>query len=554
MKKTAPFRRAASRQRTATEQTLPPPVGGWNTSKSLASMGPTDAVELVNFFPRPTHVETRLGSEQAIQIADESIKTLAVWKGLDGTEKLCVTTGTGFFVYTGTSVTTTDPALARLAVRTNGKHQHDQFGDGTNNWLILVNGVDAPIYYNGSSTVLVTGVTSPALTGITTTAIVGVSVFKERLLFIRNNTLGFDFLPAGAAGGAVSYFDLSSVAELGGFLMAIAVWTRDAGNGPDDYAVFITSQGEALVYAGVDPSSATTWALVGTFRIGKPMGRKCVLKYGSDPLIVTESGVFPLSSLLSAGDAREQYAVSYNIQSEFSAASATTLDTYGWKIVSYPEQDMLLVNVPEREDGPHVQFVMNTISKAWCKFTGWDAEDFVTFDRGLYYCKGEYIYKAWVRTTDEYALLRFVSSTVQRYPVGKSITHTARGAFLDWKSPGLKAPTMFLPLVESQRGIAFSAGIDTDFNLTPFPDPPAYVDSGVARWGSARWGISRWGSSDGITRNWLGAAAWPGRWIAGKLQMQSPVIESPYEVIFGPNEPIGKWFGSVVRYTSGDGV
>lgn len=544
-----PLRRPVNRQAKAIEQTFPPPVGGWVANKAIASMKPTEAVELVNFFPRPTHVETRLGSEQFAILENEVIKTLAVWKGPTGAEKFLCTTDTGFFDMSFGGANS-QPSLALIVLRTEAKHQWDQFGDGTNNWLIMVNGVDKPIYYNGSIAYLIDGVSTPAITGITTTDIVSLAVFKERILLIRNNKLGFDYLPAGAAGGAASYFDLSSVANLGGYLMAIAVWSRDAGDGPDDYAVFITSQGEALVYAGTDPSSSTTWSLIGTYRIGKPIGRKCVIKYGTDPLILTENGVFPLSSLLTAGDERERFAVSYNIQDAFTAASATTLSTYGWRLVSYPEQDMLLVNVPKREDGPHDQFVMNTITKAWCKFTGWDAEDICVFNRELYYCKGDTIYKAWTRVVDEYKILMNGGNT---YPTGKAITHTARSSFQDWGSDAVKQPLMFMPIIESPRSAPYSVGIDTDFRVTAFPDPPTDEDDGVARWGSGRWGVSRWGDSDTIARRWQGAATWPGRWLAGKIQLKSTPQSNVYDAVYGTEVPaLGKWMGSVIRYTIGN--
>ena len=50
-----------SKQRTALTASLPSPIGGWNARDSLASMSPTDAVVLNNFFPTPTDVTLRKG-------------------------------------------------------------------------------------------------------------------------------------------------------------------------------------------------------------------------------------------------------------------------------------------------------------------------------------------------------------------------------------------------------------------------------------------------------------------------------------------------------------
>lgn len=554
MRKTQPLRRAVRRTKTAHEKTFPPPVGGWVANKSIASMLPTEAVELVNWFPRPTYVETRPGSECAHLIRGQDIKTLSTWKGLDGDEHLVYFTDEGSYILAyGLNVVTTDGGLSTVAARTSGWHQWTQFGDGTNNWLIAVNGADKPFYYDGTSVVAVDGVTSPAITGITTTDIVSVAVFKERLLFIRNDKLGFDYLPAAAAGGAASFFDLSGVANLGGYLMAIAVWSRDAGDGPDDYACFITSEGEALVYAGTDPSSANTWSLVGTFRIGKPIGRKCVLKYGADPLILTIGGVFPLSSLLKSGDEREQFAVSYKIQDAFSKASADASTVNGWTMVSYPEQDMLLVNVPRSATGARDQFVMNTISKAWCKFTGLRAQDWCTYQGGLYYCKGPAIYQAWKRSTDEYTSLEGYGA-YGIYPEGTPITYTARQSFQDWGSPAVKSPLMFMPLIEAKFAHDYVVGIDTDFTATDFLEMADEETETVGRWGLGHWGVARWGRGEAIQKRWQGAASWPGRWLSGKIKMVSRPRGTVIEVVYESDEPIGKWLGSVMRFTVGDAV
>lgn len=537
MRKTSFLKRPVRRAATAIEKTYPPPVGGWNARDSLASMHLTDAVELVNWFPRSTSVETRKGSLQHMTFNGVIHKTLAVHRQANGQETLWAMSDAGIAEATFGGVS----GAFFLTTRTNGKHQWENFGDGTNNWLIAVNGVDKPWYWNGTTYVLVDGATSPAITGITTTDIVSLAVFKERLLFIRNNKLGFDFLPAGAAGGAASYFDLSSVASEGGYLMAIAVWSRDAGDGPDDYAVFLTSQGEALVYAGTDPSSATTWSLIGTFRIGKPLGRRCVLKYGADPIILTQNGAFPLSALLASGDERNKFAVSFKIQSAFSAAAEQAFDVFGWKAISFPEQDMLIINVPKREDGPHDQYVMNTITKAWCRFTGWHAEDFVVFRRELYYCKGGIIYRAWKGECDE---VRSLFNSLQ----GTPIEYIARQAYQDYGTASIKMPVMFMPLLENNGAYTYTTGVDTDFNAGDFPDGVTSSASGAGIWGSGRWGTARWGGGGIIARKWGATASWPGRWLSSKLRILSGNTTS----IDITRSVQARWLGSVMRFMVGE--
>lgn len=523
-------RRNPRRTATVIEKTFPAPIGGWNARDSLAAMQPTDAVRLENWFPRPTSVEMRGGCAEHLRIIGNTIKTLAVYRELDGDEQLLAFTEQG--VFEASFGGETESAVSR-AVRTNGKHQWVQFGDGSSNWLIAVNGVDGPFYYNGTTVTIVTGATSPALTGVTPTDIVSVEVFKNRLLFIRNSTLGFDYLSAGVAGGAVSHYDLSAFANKGGYLMAMATWSRDAGDGPDDYAVFITSQGQALVYQGTDPSNANTWSLVGTFQIAKPLGRRCVLKYGADPIILTEEGAFPLSALLASGDERDRFAVSFKIQDAFSEAARSYGSVFGWKAISYPEQNALIINVPRVEDGAHEQYVMNTISKSWCKFTGWQAEDFAVFNGQLYFSRGGRIYRAWVGT-DDYATSLNVGD-------GVNIDYNAQQAYMDFGTPALKKPSMFMPVTQLNRDVAYQTGMDTDFQTRTAVGTTTVTTSGTARWGVSQWGTARWGTGTTTQRNWGGTASWPGRWLSGKLRMVTDDVS-------------GKWIGSVMRFEVGEGL
>src|SRR5690606_18644214 len=119
-----------------------------------------------------------------------------------------------------------------------------------------------------------------------------------RLFFMENNVLGFWYLAASAISGTATFFNLAPFCSLGGYLMAMGTWTRDGGSGLDDYAVFYTSRGEVLVFQGDDPGDATAWSLVGVFRLGAPVGRRCMIKAGPDLVLVTEDGVIPMTRAL----------------------------------------------------------------------------------------------------------------------------------------------------------------------------------------------------------------------------------------------------------------
>src|SRR6187549_346004 len=195
-------RRQVDRSQKAVEKTLPPPVGGWNARDSLGAMAPTDASKLNNWFPRPSYVEMRGGCEIFASNLQGDIQTLATCVLPSGFSVLIVFMDTTVTLATFEGDYSGNPLTFASVTRTEGRHQWVQFGDGSENWTICVNGADKPFYYKGSTGghVLVDGVSTPAITGLTTTDIVNVAVFKSRLIFIRNDMLGFDYLSAGVAG------------------------------------------------------------------------------------------------------------------------------------------------------------------------------------------------------------------------------------------------------------------------------------------------------------------------------------------------------------------
>jgi hypothetical protein len=62
-------------------------------------------------------------------------------------------------------------------------------------------------------------------------------------------------------------------------------------------------------------------------------------------------------------------ALSDKIQGAFAAAAAQYKNNFGWCLLYNPKNNALIVNVPVSVGANQEQFVMNNITKAWCKFT-----------------------------------------------------------------------------------------------------------------------------------------------------------------------------------------
>jgi hypothetical protein len=102
----------------------------------------------------------------------------------------------------------------------------------------------------------------------------------------------------------------------------MANWNIDGGLGADDYAAFLSSQGEVALYKGTDPASSTTWALQGVYWLGSPIGRRCFVQYGSDVAVISQDGLLPLSKELPQN----------RINSNVVALTDTIMDTYPKRI------------------------------------------------------------------------------------------------------------------------------------------------------------------------------------------------------------------------------
>lgn len=481
------------------------PVGGWNARDSWASMAPSDAITLTNWFPRTTDCVMRGGSAAYADTITGTVKTLAVYNKMDGTSEMFAVDENDVW-----DVSSSGAASAQSVTVTNGKFQHLNFGDGTNNWLILVNGVDKALYYDGTTWTSVDSGTSPALSGLTSTSIVHVCEYKGRLIFLEINSLSFWYLAAGAAGGALTEFDLSSLCSHGGYLMWAATWSFDAGDGPDDAIVFMTSEGEVIVYRGTDPSTAANWVLAGVYFIGKPLGRRSFTKYAGDLLALTQNGVFPLSTALQSSTVDNRVAITNKIEGAFNTQALDHGSTFGWEAILYPAQSALIFNIPQSEGGVHYQYVMNTITKAWCSFDSWDGECFAEFNKELYYGLSTAVYKCWSGYSD----------------VGGDIVAVGKTAFNYFGNTSQqKRVNMFRPMLRANGSMSFKAGMDIDFSDNDITGTATYVAQTGSVWDTAVWDTGVWKGQLDTIRQWTSPRPNVGYAISGGIKVSNNSLE-----------------------------
>jgi hypothetical protein len=626
------------KQNTAKTASVPAPIGGWNARDSLAQMAPTDAVQMVNWYPTPTDVTMRKGYTVAsILTTSTGVKTISSITHVDavatlttalahglttgdyvsitgttpseysGVFKIIVTSTTTFtysmattpgtnatvvgtylnqattpinalmnytttsgyklFAAAGTDIweTTSNPAVKVFSSITSDKLQTVNLTNTAGHFLIACNGVDpVSIYdgsawftvattttaqtissitksgttatlttasphglltnnrvtisgatsneYNGTFVVTVTGAstftyvmasapaanatvvgtyTTIGITGVNSNKFVNVNLFKNRLYFTEKDSLTCWYLPVDSIGGAASPLYFGSIARNSGYLQAMGTWTLDAGQGADDYAVFVTSMGEVIVYNGTDPSSATTWALKGVWQMGQTFNRRCFFKWAGDLLLLTQDGLMPLASALQSSRLDPRINLTDKIYFAVSQAATNYYDQFGWQINYFASENMLILNIPI-PNGIE-QYVMHTITKAWARFTGiqgycWE----VSGNSEMHFGSDGFVGNFYVATSDDES----------------NITATAQQAYSYFDTPGqLKRFTMVRPILQSTGGVpnvlcGISVDFDTQSQLGAVSFNPNTQTEGT--WDTSKWDGSVWAGGLITTKIWQG--------------------------------------------------
>ena len=480
-----PARAQASREaENSSTASVPAPVRGWNARESKAGMQSTDALDLINWFPGTSSVAVRKGCLDYSTGLPNTSHTLLPFTG-QTSKKLFAAALTGIY-----DVTTGGAVGASVSAITSDKMQSINFNTLGGNYLLAVNAMDNLKLYDGAVWTNITGVSTPAITGLATTSISHLTVFKRRIWFTQVNSMSLWYLPVNVIGGALTEFQVGQLFLRGGYVVGAASWTIDGGIGIDDHFVVLSSEGEVAIYKGTDPSASTTWALVGVYFVGKPLGLNCFCKFGGDLLILCEIGLVPLSKILT-GDSNAittAVALSNRIDGAFAQAVQLFGSFSGWSVTFFPTYTALLVNIPTDNVGGSIQYAMNTITNAWAQFTGWNASAFIVFNSVLYFTYGSRVVKAWTGTSD----------------FTNNIVAVARPAYSYFGTRArLKQFRLVRPILEIDKSITLETGFDIDFEDGSLYSVTASTSISGSVWDSGVWDSAIWGASSSVAKNWL---------------------------------------------------
>lgn len=486
---------------------LPAPVGGWNARDTLAKMPATDAIYLDNWFPSTTDVSIRPGSASHCTIPEgETVETLLVCATAQAVRKLFACSDSGVYDCTAAgAVTAVEYAL------TNGRVEATNINVAGEPWLWCCNGVDKSFLYKSSTDTfqVIDNASTPALTGLDSDKVTNVSIWKSRVILTERGSLSFWYLPLNSVGGAASEFALGAVFKRGGYLVATANWSLDAGDGPDDRFVAITSEGEVAIYQGTDPSNADTFSLVGVYHVGKPIGKRCFTQIAGDLAVLTEQGLWPLSKALESSTIDRKPALTDKIQEAFNLYFKLYGDNFGWQPLLYPQGPALLVNVPLRDEVSY-QFVMNTITGAWCRFKNWNATCFAVSGSALYFATSNSVLEAWTGTTDRSGAIVASAKTAFTYGPVKARS---------------KQVKLLRPVLATQAPLNIQFGLDTNFSEGRITSSVTNRLGDVARFDEARFDFSSFAGGTQTYVGWKSCAHTPGKAFAMRMRISVHEIE-----------------------------
>lgn len=489
---------------------IPAPTQGWNTVDPEDEMGPRYALRMDNIRTNGQRVFSRNGStSHATGLGTGVVERLFVHKDPDGTKTLIACANNR--IYDASSAGVATDLTGALTITSNEWHAHN-----INGKLVLLNGVNTPLQIDKTSvsTAVFTG------SGLTATNLVQGTVFRNRQYLIEKNTLNIWYAASDAITGALSKLDISSAALNGGSLQAVGSYTRGSGQTSQNLFVAATTEGEILIYQGDYPDNA--FELVARYFVGRTLGRRCFVNYGSDIAVISENGVFPLSRLLASSNAEADLAavdLTQKINNKFAEQAAASLSSVRWSGEFWGNS--IIFNVPDVDGTTYHQYEFNNIAQAWCRWIGQNAACWAVYNSELYYggLAGE-VFKADNSYNDD--------------DVPMEITlHQPYSALGDISVK--KRVVDIRPTISTQRDVTLNIYVDFDLEEQQAENDIALgLGASYTPWGSV-WG-SDWSAGQVINKAWfpvsgdgyLGSVRLEGTLDGGGVEIKSSLLKVEY--------------------------
>jgi hypothetical protein len=301
----------------------------------------------------------------------------------------------------------------------------------------------------------------------------------------------------GQVAGKATMFDFGSLFAHGGYLALLTNWTMDGGQGMDDNLVAISSEGDVIIYQGIDPDEAATFQMVGRWFLGRvPKGRRFCTTYGQDVAILSERGLCFLSELMRGQGFFGNAMIAQNINAELATQISATLERRYWEIRFLPHEQLIIINRPTTSSGDQ-QWAYEVNNKAFCVLTGLPMLTVEGLNGRSFF--GDLDGNVWL------AFEGNADGTVDDVE-GKDLEGTLLTSFQPMgEGFRIKRFLMVRPSFTSRSAPAVQAQLNSDWTFGAPPGAPPYTASGTSLWDSGRWDLAVWSGETNSFAAWIGA-------------------------------------------------
>lgn len=358
-------------------QHIPAPIGGINSVATGTEMPASDSIYSWNLIGAEYGLRTRLGWREWCTNLDGEVRSLLAFTGstADGsTSKLFACTESGIWDVTASSDAPSQVQAFGTTSALSGYTEHQAFTDlNGNHWLLVWDEVNGYYTYaeSGAAWAYPTqGGGATQIDNVDPNDLVAGVVHQNRVWMVERDSQAAWYLPLNSLYGAAVRFNFGAQFRHGGDLRCLATWTRDGGSGPEDRLIAISGGGDVVIYEGIDPASADTWRIVGSYYVGAvPVGRRLTTNIGGDVAIMSSTGIIPVSKIVGGADTVDsQYATTAKIANLFNQLQASTSTLRGWAMRIHPQDAALMVLVPTAVNQASQQLVMSLVTHGWHQY------------------------------------------------------------------------------------------------------------------------------------------------------------------------------------------
>ena len=365
---------------------FPAPLMGMDSRATLSRESLDHCVYSYNLLPTEQDMRVRKGYRewQTGLILDPQVfagvHTIIPFDGIEeqgGQDRLFAVTNEGIWDVTQPAAQPTLKLGFTIITEASGYGPYAHYVDNDESDVLFyadqLNGLFAYDYLT-DTWAQATGIIGPVVDNIKY-----VTLHKQRLWLIEENSTSAWYLPIGSKQGDATQFFFGAKFRRGGYLEGIFSWSIDGGAGVDDIFVAVSSSGDVVVYQGDDPSSVETWSIKGTYFIGSlPVGPNFGTEQGGELFLLSSHGLVSMNSLLQGVDSEglNPASAAAKIAGILRRRMGKDRTRYGWSIEAIPSEGGLIISTPIDTDNRPIQYYYNISLRAWALARDLPAECF----------------------------------------------------------------------------------------------------------------------------------------------------------------------------------